>query len=1072
MKSLAVILIWFAAMLAGNAQGPRMTVAGTPTILAIEEAVVDIRVAGGVARTEMELVFRNDSDRMVEGEFTLPLPAGATVSSYALEVNGALREAVAVEKERARNAYESIKRQMIDPGIVERQAGNVYRTRVFPVPAKGTKRLRIGYVESLARGADGIRYRVPLKFEGLLATFRAEIAVPNDAVLKLSGAAPLTFATDFSKARRTSEGKALRLAGELEIRLPASAGPEILVDGGSQPVFLLNDVFPDLPEEKRPAARTVDLFWDASESVARLDPGPAFKLLDAWFREQGELEVSLKVLRDTLEDGGVHAVRGGDWSALRKVIESVDYEGATSFAGLATKTADLAIYCGDGAASLGTTTGVLRAPLLVIHRGGGEPPAMLDRAVERTTGALVRVDRMETEAALRALRFLPFRVTGVSGEGVEDFQIEPAIPVPGQPLRVSGNLKSGAAGTIEIRYGVGAETRVRRQVAVPVAGADEELVRRIWAQDHLAMLERRPETNRDLIVRHCRRHRLVSDETSLIVLERFEDHLRYEIPPPEPELLAKYEKELKKGSQAERDSRGEAWRRRLAWHRRGYPDREYVLLPRFKQIELWKRAVESVFDPAELDGAAFAKVGGWNERVLALIERRKTLPDAAAYEAWCGEVEALDREGPELFATPVSPPPAGRLLVVSVRGLVVGPGQVKTEGALTLRESLAKAGGPLRDGALGRVALYRSGGKTVFDLRSERFEDFELRPGDMVVVENEWWSGGEDDPFSAWVPEDPRAGEPVVGRQDVWISDATMAGGAADGGAADGGGRRAEAGAIRVVDPAEAETPDLAEFERRLKAGEDPQAAYRAVKGGTLRPARFHIEAARRLFAAGHDVLAARVLSTLAERDGDAGRRAVAMWLMEFRRFEAAEGILSDISHEAGACSPYFLRAELATDRRVKADLLSGTVRLDSSAELFEIVATEANAVPLVDRHFQMKENLPCDLRVTVAGSFADLPPRIEVIEPTGHVTKLWTDSPTGGRVTAAEGLAEFAIRRAVPGMYRLRVSSTVDQTFRVAVHSGWGGMRPETLWMTRLVEAGGEETVAEIDFKFVPATR
>ena len=159
MKSLTVILVWFAAILSLHGQGPRMTVAGTQTILEIEEASVKVQVTGSVVSTEMELMFRNPTARMVEGEFVLPLPAGATVSSYALEVNGALREAVAVEKERAKVAYETIKRQMIDPGIVERQAGNVYRTRVFPVPASGTKRLRIGYVETLRQEAGGFRYR-------------------------------------------------------------------------------------------------------------------------------------------------------------------------------------------------------------------------------------------------------------------------------------------------------------------------------------------------------------------------------------------------------------------------------------------------------------------------------------------------------------------------------------------------------------------------------------------------------------------------------------------------------------------------------------------------------------------------------------------------------------------------------------------------------------------------------------------------------------------------------------------------------------------------------------------------
>ncbi len=81
-----------------------MTVARTTVSLRIEETVVRIEMDGGAARTEVKLVFSNDTPRVVEGEFTPPLPPGATVLSYALEVDRALGDTVAVGKERACNA--------------------------------------------------------------------------------------------------------------------------------------------------------------------------------------------------------------------------------------------------------------------------------------------------------------------------------------------------------------------------------------------------------------------------------------------------------------------------------------------------------------------------------------------------------------------------------------------------------------------------------------------------------------------------------------------------------------------------------------------------------------------------------------------------------------------------------------------------------------------------------------------------------------------------------------------------------------------------------------------------------
>ncbi len=1089
MKALFIGMVWLSALFAAHAQGPRMTVAGTPTILEIEEAQVDIRLAGGVARTEMELVFRNDTPKMVEGEFTLPLPEGATVSSYALEVNGALREAVAVERDRARTAYESIKRQMIDPGIVEREAGNVYRTRVFPVPAKGTKRLRIGYVETLKPEHGRLLYRVPLAFHGELAKFRCEIAGAEAAELKLTGEGPLSFVN--TNGRRTSEAAKVRLQGALELRLPLPDGPQILVEGEKQPVFLLNDVFPSMPEEPRPPVRSVVLFWDASESGARLDHAPAFRLLDAWFRKQGAVKVAVKLLRDGIEDAGIHEVGGGDWSTIRRILETVDYDGATSFAGIScdAKEADVAIYCGDGQATFGTSTGVIGCPLLVLHRGAGEIAASLRGATDRTGGIAVSVDDGQpVDVGLKAMTVLPWRVTGVNGAAVVDFQVGEEALFPGGPVRICGTLRTAGGGSIEITYGAGKETRARRQVTLPPAIPDEGVARRLWAQRKLASLEREPDRNRAEIVRHCREHRLVSGETSLIVLERFEDHLTYEIPPPEPDLRQQYERELV----ARRQSRGEdlakAWQARLAWHRLDFPGLDYVLLPRLRQVGVWKNSIEKVFRPGEWDAKAFATVTGWHDRALALIERRDALPDEAAYQEWLAQIDRLMEEGKGLSRTPFDPPPPGKPLVVSVRGLVVRPGQVQADGRLTLKESVAKAGGPMWADALDRVALYRNSGKTVYNTLSKRFEDIELKPGDMVVVEDEPYSDGGADPFAETPERNPADEAPVVEMEDVWESEWFPAhGGSADEEMENDQPSKDSLGVVGVGGPMEAGMPDFASFDERLKSGGDPYRAYLEAKDGKLREELFHIEAARRLFAAGHDVLGMRVISTLSER----GRgQAAAFWLMEFGKPEAAARVLRDLPVSKNALPVEFALAETAASPREAADLLRAAVGSSQSVDGAVIALAELNRLdPQVFP--AMAENLPCDVRITVQSEFPWLKPQMDVFHPGGvlqdawrPVAELsedsspsspdermcWRTSPIGGRLNSASGIAEFVIRRVVPGRYRVRLVNGIGTTYRITLHTDWGRDTQKTVRTTKWVEAGRRGFVAEMQFEFRPS--
>src|SRR5207253_1768844 len=63
-------------------------------------------VSGPLAFTELELVFENPADRVVEGTFHVVLPVGAAVSRFAMKLDQRWQEGEVVEKQAARRAYE------------------------------------------------------------------------------------------------------------------------------------------------------------------------------------------------------------------------------------------------------------------------------------------------------------------------------------------------------------------------------------------------------------------------------------------------------------------------------------------------------------------------------------------------------------------------------------------------------------------------------------------------------------------------------------------------------------------------------------------------------------------------------------------------------------------------------------------------------------------------------------------------------------------------------------------------------------------------------------------------------
>jgi Ca-activated chloride channel homolog len=53
-------------------------------------------------------------------------------------------------------------RRGIDPGLAELTRGNIFRTRLYPLPANGTKRIAISFDQPLLDGGADYRYVLPL----------------------------------------------------------------------------------------------------------------------------------------------------------------------------------------------------------------------------------------------------------------------------------------------------------------------------------------------------------------------------------------------------------------------------------------------------------------------------------------------------------------------------------------------------------------------------------------------------------------------------------------------------------------------------------------------------------------------------------------------------------------------------------------------------------------------------------------------------------------------------------------------------------------------------------------------
>ncbi len=159
----------------GPAEAPLSLTATDGTGLKLVALDVKSAVQAPLALTELHLTFENPRDRVIAGQFTIDLPAGAGLSRFAMKIDGRWQEGEVLEKQRARKIYDEFLHRRVDPALLQKQAGNRFSAKVFPIPARGRKELIISYTEIL-EGAQA-PYRLPLRGLPKLDRFDATIHV-------------------------------------------------------------------------------------------------------------------------------------------------------------------------------------------------------------------------------------------------------------------------------------------------------------------------------------------------------------------------------------------------------------------------------------------------------------------------------------------------------------------------------------------------------------------------------------------------------------------------------------------------------------------------------------------------------------------------------------------------------------------------------------------------------------------------------------------------------------------------------------------------------------------------------
>lgn len=552
----------------------------TPLTLGYHKVTVDL--CDQVARTVVEESFVNHTDGTLEGVFYFPLPQEASISGFGMWINGELVEADVVEKERAREIYETILRERRDPGLLEWAGGNLFKARVFPITPHAEKRIKITYTQVLPLRHGGFRYRYALQSEmlrqhplrELSINVRVASALPISAVTCATHAARISKTQHAAQAEFTAQEYSPQADFELDVAVDAAATPVVLVPHrrGEDGYFLALVTPPGGAGEwtretvADGAPLHLVILADTSGSMDETARTNQDALIGALLSSLGE--------RDSFElatcDSGIRWAPVSEWPAGdARVAAARDFVAAR--ASLGWTDLDLAfaavcervrvtpgtqvIYIGDGVITTGDADPVAFANRLKrLGAGSGATfhavaptsryePGVLKAIAAIGGGSLRRVGGSDTAATV-AQRLLVemarpgLREMQVAFEGLRTARVYPQelpnLPDGEQQIVLGRYLPDGAAQTGKIVVtGMRDGKPVTYSAAVTLADAEtgNSFIPRLWARMHLDELLEQGKTAavKDEIIALSEEYKIMTPYTSLLVLESDADRGRFAV---------------------------------------------------------------------------------------------------------------------------------------------------------------------------------------------------------------------------------------------------------------------------------------------------------------------------------------------------------------------------------------------------------------------------------------------------------------------------------------------------------------------------------------------------------------
>ncbi len=502
--------------------------------LEIAYTKADVKIKDQFATTKVEQEFYNPNPRRLEGTFLFPVPKGAQLDKFTMNINGKPVEAELLDADKARAIYEDIVRRQRDPALLEYAGQALFKVRIFPIEPNERKKITISYSQLLKSDAGLVGYTLPLNMEKFsakpLPSVSVKLEIESKRALKsiYSPTHQVELKRDgVHRATLGFEANDVRPDGDFQVfytQDDADLGVNLLTykPAGEDGYFLLLASPGVETKNAKVMPKDVVFVLDTSGSmqgaklaqakkalafcVENLNDGDHFEVL----RFATEVEPLFNNLREATKENR---------SAAQKFIETLKPIGGTAIDDALKKAVALrpengtrpyvVVFLTDGRPTVGTIdenqilatatkskTGLTR--IFCFGIGTDVNTHLLDKIAEETKAFSTYV-LPEEDIEVKVSGFFtkikePVLASPVLKfpEGVRVTKIYPA-PLPdlfkGEQLIVAGRYTTGGDGAIQIEGSVSGETkRFAYDVVFPGASSEHDFIPRLWATRRVGYL--------------------------------------------------------------------------------------------------------------------------------------------------------------------------------------------------------------------------------------------------------------------------------------------------------------------------------------------------------------------------------------------------------------------------------------------------------------------------------------------------------------------------------------------------------------------------------------------------------